>query len=54
MQTTLYAAFRPEFIAVSGESRPDLPPDHALRTSPGVLYSQTLRHWRVGPVNRPR
>jgi hypothetical protein len=29
MRTTLYAAFRHEFIAVSGESRPDLPPDEA-------------------------
>ena len=26
MRTTLYAAFRHEFIAVSGESRPGLPP----------------------------
>ena len=31
MRTTLYAAFRHEFIAVSGESRPDLPPDEAAR-----------------------
>jgi enamine deaminase RidA (YjgF/YER057c/UK114 family) len=31
MRTTLYAAFHHEFIAVSGESRPDLPPDEAAR-----------------------
>src|SRR5262245_38333878 len=31
MRTTLYAAFRHEFIAVSGESRPGLPPAEAAR-----------------------
>jgi enamine deaminase RidA (YjgF/YER057c/UK114 family) len=29
MRTTLYPAFRHEFIAISGESRPGLPPDEA-------------------------
>ena len=31
MRTTLYTAFRHEFIAVSGESRPGLPPAEAAR-----------------------
>jgi len=31
MRTTLYPAFRHEFIALSGESRPGLPPDEAAR-----------------------
>jgi len=31
MRTTLYPSFSHEFIAVSGESRPGLPPDEATR-----------------------
>jgi hypothetical protein len=31
MRTTLYPAFHHEFIAVSGESRPGLPPNEATR-----------------------
>jgi hypothetical protein len=50
MRTTLYPAFHHEFIAVSGESRPGLPPNEATRdlfTRVDTALHVTAFPWRT-------